>query len=173
MQDTGHIDKKTAKTIRKMLDKPREPDETQDAEFILNFYKDNYDFVQIVICESCERDLCLWVLDRQQVKQNMHKHHLGLRRIEISGNLLSTRKRHDGVIGYECICGADTRVSEVERGYVTQSSTHIPADEPHIEALIKRKIVATNFKPNVEEVDGELIVEGFRHKTLKGDNINV
>lgn len=171
MQDTGHIDPKTTQAVRAILDRPQEPDTSaEDAEFIIDFYKKNYEFVQVVRCLNCGNDLCLWVLDRPRVRSNMHMHPLGLQRIELGDHLRSTRKRHDGAVGYYCSCGADSRISEIEKGYVTQSSVHIPADAPHIEALVKKKILATNFKPKVEEVDGKFVVEGFEHEVIKGQN---
>jgi hypothetical protein len=172
MQDVGYVDQNTALAVRSILDKPVEPDSTQDAQFILDYYKSNYDFVQIVKCLSCGSDLCLWVLDRGQVKQNMQNlHPLGLRRIELGDNFRSTRLRHDGSVGYYCSCGADSRISEVEKGYVNQTSTHVPADAPHVKALVKKKILATNYKPDVSEVDGKTITDGlFEHSILKSNS---
>lgn len=168
MQDVGHVDTKTSQAVAAILNRPQEPDNTQEAEFILDYYKKNYDFVQAVYCQSCGALLCLWILEPQSVKRYMHMHPDGLRRIELGDQLLNTRLRYDGVVGYQCACGANSLVANVEKGYATQSSTHIPADAPHVAALVKRKILATNYKPKVEEIDGNTVIEGFKHVVLKG-----
>ena len=88
MQDVGYVDQNTALAVRSLLNKPQEPDNTQEAQFIIDYYKSNYDFVQIVKCLSCGSDLCLWILDKGQVKQNMQNlHPLGLRRIDLGDQI--------------------------------------------------------------------------------------
>lgn len=168
MKDTGYIDHDTANAVKDILAQEPEPNSVQqEAEFILNYYKTHYDFVQTVHCEGCGALLCLWVLELGQVKQNTHVHPQGLRRIEMGNDLKSTRKRHDGVVGYRCGCGANSLVAEVEKEYVTQSSTHVPADAPHVAALVQKKILARNWQPKIEQIDGDTIVEGFRHRRIK------
>lgn len=175
MKDITHVDEKTANHVKTLMRQPNKEEDAAraaEAKEIVKFYKDNFDFVQLVVCENCGKDLCLWVLDRDQVQSNMTNHHLGLRRIVIGENLMSSRKRLDGAMGYECVCGADTRLSPVEQGILEETPWHggtVPAIDPHIEAKIKQKIIATNFKPDVKDLDnGDTSIEGFTHKTLKG-----
>lgn len=177
MRDITHIDEKVAKHVTGLLaddsDKTNELAAAQkkEAKEIVKYYKDNFDFVQLVSCENCKADLCLWVLDRDQVQPNMVNHHLGLRRIAVGNNLMSSRKRLDGAMGYECICGADTRLSPIEKGILEETPWYggtVPAIDPHVEAKIKQKIIATNFQPEVKDLGhGDTSIEGFQHKILK------
>ena len=222
MRDITHVDQKTSDLITNMLksdpDKEKEIEAAQkkEAKEIVKYYQENFDFVQLVTCTTCGSDLCLWVLDREQVQPNLVNHHLGLRRIVIGNALLSTRKRLDGAMGYHCAgqitnpkyaenvkevtafneeqdrlekakkpheahrqvtepatltCNADTRLSPIEKGILKEEPWHggtVPAIEPHIEAKIKQKIIATNFQPDVQDLDnGDMIVEGFHNQTIK------
>jgi hypothetical protein len=177
MRDITHVDKKTSDLITNMLksdpdkEKEMEAAHKKEAKEIVKYYKQNFDFVQLVTCTTCGSDLCLWVLDREQVQPNMVNHHLGLRRIVVGNSLLASRKRLDGAMGYHCVCGADTRLSPIEKGILEEEPWHggtVPAMEPHIEAKIKQKIIATNFQPDVQDLDnGDSITEGFHHQTMK------
>lgn len=177
MRDVTHIDEKVAKHVTGLMaqddDKQSEFEAAQknEAKEIVKYYKDNFDFVQLVKCTACEADLCLWVLDKSQVQSNMTNHHLGLRRIVIGNNLLASRKRLDGAMGYQCICGAESRLSPIEKGILEEQPWYggtVPAIDPHVEAKIKQKIIATNFKPDVQDLgDDEMVIEGFHHKVLQ------
>jgi hypothetical protein len=176
MRDSTHIaDEKTAKHVANLMRKEeyedREAAQKKEAAELVEFYKENYDFVQLVQCKKCGADLCLWVLDRNQVQANMVAHHMGLRRIVIGNNLLGSRKRLDGAMGYQCICENDSRLSPIERGIIEAqpwTGGTVPAIDPHLEAKIKQKIVATNFKPELIDIEeGVTETEGFVHTTLK------
>jgi len=221
MRDLTHIaDEKTAETVKNLMRQEKDIDaeaaQKKEAKEIANYYKEHFDFVQLVQCEKCGSDLCLWVLDRDQVQANMVNHHLGLRRIVIGNSLLASRKRLDGAMGYQCggattnpayeahvnevqafndaqdklaseekdyeehreitepatfTCESDSRLSPIEKGIIEEEPYMgtIPSIDPHVEAKIKQKIVATNFKPEVKDLDkGVTSIEGFKHTTLKG-----
>jgi hypothetical protein len=174
MRDLSNVDEKTAQHVTNLLKTPN-PDiaaaEKAEAAEIVKYYEDNFEFVQLVVCESCGADLCMWVLDRNQVQSNLVNHHQGLRRIVIGDKLLASRKRLDGAMGYSCICGNDSRLSSIEKGLIEETPWNgggIPSMEPHIEAKIRQRIVATNFKPDVKDLgNGHSSTDGFTHKKIK------
>jgi hypothetical protein len=153
--------------VTAIADKQLAKDNLFTLEDTIRFYTDHYQFVQLVTCDACGADLCLWVLIPERVRQNVQMHHDGLTRIELDEALMQTRPRHDGVMGYQCSCGADTLLSEIEIGIVPTSRSPIPATQPHIEALVKKQMLATNYKPKVEMINGHEVVEGFIHRRLK------
>lgn len=136
---------------------------------IIDFYMQNYRHVEIVRCLSCGADMCLWILEESSVRSNIPIHHRGLRRIEIGEDMLSTRKRHDGVMGYLCKCGSNSLMSIVEKGIVPTSNTAvIPSDQPHFKALVDKKMIAEGYKPTIETLgNGRIIVDGFETEVLK------
>ena len=170
MQDLTKLDPQVADQFRNIANQREQEQQLTlaSAEDTVDFYLKSYPFVQIVKCLNCNEDLCLWVLDPTQVKKNMHVHPLGLRRIQVSNSLFSTRKRHDGVMGYLCACGNDSRLSSIEKNIVPTAKGIIPPDEPHIEALVKKKMLAENYSPKIELIDGKEVIEGFEHTILKG-----
>ena len=172
MQDLTKLDPKVAEQFRSIINS-REQEKAvslASAEDTVDFYLNSYEFVQITKCLNCDADLCLWILDKARTRQNMQVHHLGLRRIQLSESLRSTRKRHDGVMGYYCACGNDSRLSSIEKGLVPTATGIIPSDEPHIEALVKKKMLAENYTPKVEIIDNKEIVEDFETTIIKGGN---
>jgi hypothetical protein len=139
------------------------------SEDTVDFYLKNYQFVQIVRCLRCGSDLCLWYLDPGKVRQNMAQlHHMGLTRVQLSDNLRSTRMRHDGLMGYKCICGNNSLLADIEKNIVPQAKGVIPSDELHTGALVRKKMLATNFTPKTEIIDNKEIIDGFEHTILKG-----
>lgn len=143
-----------------------------DNEFqdIIDFYTKNYRRVEITRCYSCEAVMCLWILEDSSVQTNFSIHHQGLRRIEVGNSMLSTRKRHDGVMGYQCKCGNNSLLSAVEKGIVPTSNNPnaILFDQPHTKMLVEKKMIAEGYKPDVTSLgDGKYIVDGFETEVLK------
>lgn len=172
MHSVNHIDDSKAKLVAKQLKARRETDLAQEAKDIANFYKKHYDYVEMVTCGNCKRDLCLFVLDREQVKQNMGAHPMGLRRIVLgitNSPLLSSRKRIDGTMGYRCICGADTIHTEAETRVIQEKGWPgvIPSQDPHIEYEIHKRVAALGIQPTIKKPnDHTVVVDGFIHTTL-------
>lgn len=170
MDDVIQHDQQTSDAIRAALNQPVPPEEQAiwNGQEVVDYYKKNYDFVQIVRCTKCGSDLCLWVLDKQEYRQNLKMHHEGLKRIVLGNKLLSNRKRYDGIMGYWCVCGNRSEISPVEMNIVPRAIGLIPADEPHVQAMVRAKINSTGFKPKIENMpDGKVIIEGFEHERIK------
>lgn len=97
--------------------------ETQsDLEEMLQFYKNTFQSVELVKCDKCKNYLAFELSGGDGM--GMQANELGKFVVPIGDKLLSYRVRLDEaptgerMMGYQCACGNDTRVSDVERGKV-------------------------------------------------------
>lgn len=93
-----------------------------DVEQMLHFYKQNFAVVEVVSCSKCKSFLAFECTGGESM--GMAQNELGKYIIPIGEKLLSHRVRLDEaptgerMIGYQCECGNDTRIADVERGTV-------------------------------------------------------
>lgn len=141
----------------------RQKQQQAEAEDVLKFYLDNYSEVYELICDSCKETLALEY--RDFAKPNK-KHHQAREVIPVSDSLRSYRPRLDGAMGYQCKCGNDTRVSEVERGIIPLGPH--PSDIlPHHVAQVEKKIAQLNYHPDIRLKGKDTITETFRVRRIK------
>jgi hypothetical protein len=141
----------------------------------VKFYTDNFPKVQLVVCDKCKNELCLWYLDPQAPDTNSH--HDGMRRVTLSGWLMSSRKRFDGRMGYECYCDNNSILATVEEGIVPQlKGDQLGSPEalqsldvyPHHEAAVRLVMARDGDKAKVKKLKGgDYSVDGFTHRRLK------
>lgn len=169
MINQTHISDEESNSVAEAL-AAKGPDLTSTAKEVIDFYKTDkqYSEVHIVRCDKCGADLCLEVLNPNEVGRHFGSHHRGMRRIVLgsSGPLLSSRKRLDGLMGYRCICGNNTIIADIEKGIVPQLKgpvTHIPTIEPHHEAMIKLHMAKNHHQPDIEKSDDGKTI---RHETF-------
>ena len=167
MIDKNHIDAATSAHVSNILVEDPEPGARATAKETIDYYTSNFPHVQIVRCDGCGKDLCLEVLDPQAFDKYVHSHHDGLRRIMLENSpLLSSRKRLDGVMGYECLCGNNTINSTVELGLLptvnnATGPSMIPDIEPHHVAMVAIQIAKTHYKPDVKVTGNKTRIETF------------
>jgi len=143
--------------------KNKQDTEQAKADDILKYYVDNYTEVYYLICDKCKQSLALEVLDLS--KPNPH-HHQARQVIPITDKLKSSRPRLDGAMGYQCVCGNDTRMSAVEAGIIPQGP--YPSDIlPHHEAQIRERIAQLNYHPDIRLKGKDIITETFRVRRIK------
>lgn len=150
--------------------------ETETNEQNIQYYLDNYPEVEIVSCAKCKKQLCLWYLDPTQVQAHFGSHHRGMQRVTLSGRLLSSRKRLDGHMGYECACGNDSRLAELEDGIVpvqkfNKDGKLLNPDVslevyPHHEAAVKLLMARDGDKASVRKYKSKTTIDGFVHERL-------
>lgn len=139
-----------------------DPEQSDD---ILAFYKDKYAKVNLITCEECGSDLAIEVLIPERQSKMMNAHHEGMTVIPIGNTLLASRKRQDGVMGYECRCGNDSRIGEAEKGVVGKGLRDMM---PHERDMVDANLKLSGSKPQVtEDADGTKHVERFAIKRLK------
>lgn len=93
-----------------------------DVEQMLAFYKQHFAVVELVSCSKCKSFLAFECSGGESM--GMAQNELGKYIIPIGDKLQSHRVRLDEaptgerMVGYQCECGNDTRISDVERGLV-------------------------------------------------------
>lgn len=120
---------------------------------MLDWYKTHFDEVHTVHCQKCKALLCIECHGGHTIGGQRDER--GLLVIPVGDRMLSHRVRldqHDSgrMIGYECICGNDTRLSAVEAKHPPANGWHheLYPHEPH---LIREKILQSGHKPKYTE----------------------
>jgi hypothetical protein len=125
----------------------------------LDYYKAHYDEVHIVTCTKCGDDLAIEVRgDVPGIRRNDN----GYAIIPLSDKLMSSRIRLDGLTGYQCLCGNDTRSNAFEE----ESS---PRGEflPHEVDRALRKMNEAKWKPLVRNQGNKQHRESFVVERVK------
>lgn len=178
MKDRGHIT--TGEDVKNALNPTNVfgSSDLDDPIALLEFYRNYSSEVHLVTCKNCEKALCLWISDPKQQRDNMRLHPSGLRRITIGSSLLSSRRRLDGEIGYQCKCGQDNIISEAEQGIVPQhhydeAGTLLNPNtgldmEPHHYAAYDARVSSSEWKPSKLQVNANTFeLDGFRTERIK------
>lgn len=113
--------------------------DTSTVKGAVAYYKTLHDEIYVLICNKCRSELAV------EVKGNVAgqpTNDLGFTVLPVGNQLLGSRPRLDGVMGYSCICGNDTRANPIE-----ESLSPSGAFMPHEVHAIKEKMARTNFKP--------------------------
>lgn len=179
MLDTSHIEGGGEELRQALAKKPVKSHEETTQEALAFYLKEPaYKEVYVVSCDKCGHDMCIEVLEPSSVNQFKSTHHQGRRRVTLGdaeypgGRLLSHRKRLDGVMGYRCVCGNNTILSNPERGLIPQTNDpnlipYLPSIEPHQEAELRFKMATGGYKPDVEELGNKTRIESFTVERLK------
>lgn len=137
-----------------------------DVEQMLHFYKQHFAVVEVVSCSACKSFLAFECMGGESM--GMAQNELGKYIIPIGDKLLSHRVRLDEaptgerMVGYQCECGNDTRIADVERGIVPvgQMQTALSPFEKH---QIAEKIRAKRgHKANFKKVGNIKHFESFQ-----------
>ena len=100
--------------------------DANDVEQMLQFYKQHFAVVKVVSCSKCGEFLAFECAGGESM--GIAPNELGEYVISIGDKLLSHRVRLDEaptgerMMGYQCACGNDTRIAEVEKGLVPVGS---------------------------------------------------
>lgn len=94
----------------------------KDIEPMLAFYKNHYQVVDVVKCEMCKAFLAFELAGGDGM--GMQPNEIGKYIVPIGNKLVASRVRLDEaptgerMMGYQCLCGNDSRLAAVERGSV-------------------------------------------------------
>src|SRR5271166_3897797 len=147
--------------------------EEAELQETIDWYLQNFEHVSKVYCgsdlgEGCGELLALEVSGGpgHQVDER------GVARITIGSTLLSTRVRldeHDSgrMVGYQCSCGNDTRLSDAERHHKPVNGWHHDL-RPHEAAQIHSAIkLCGKHKAKFKDDGTTKHYESFRHEVIK------
>lgn len=137
-----------------------------DVEQMLQFYKQNFAVVELVSCSACKSFLAFECFGGESM--GMAQNELGKYIIPIGDKLMSHRVRLDEaptgerMVGYQCECGNDTRIAEVERGLVPVGGMQTalsPFEKHQISSKIREK---RGYKPDFKKVGKIKHFESFQ-----------
>lgn len=137
-----------------------------DAQHMLDFYKQHFAVVDLVSCSQCKSYLAFECTggDGMGIAPN----ELGKFIIPIGDKLQSHRVRLDEaptgerMVGYQCECGNDTRIAEIERGLVPVGGMQT-ALSPFEKHQIREKILLDKkHKPKFKKIGNIKHFESFQ-----------
>lgn len=133
--------------------------EPTDHQSVLDYYIAHYSEVHIITCNKCKSDLGIeirGVVSGYKVNDN------GFTVLGFGENLLASRVRSDGSMGYQCVCGNDTRGTELEEAMSPQGTFL-----PHEVAAIKQRQVEIGWKPKIKIKGNKEVHETFTRERIK------
>jgi hypothetical protein len=141
--------------------------EQSEIDEHLQWYKDNFEHVDTVHCSKCDSLLALEVSGGHGVQLDRR----GVAVIPIGSKLLSSRVRLDEsaggpMMGYQCACGNDTRLSAAEKHHKPKAGW-LNTVMPHEEHEIRTAIKLCGHKADYRRDDNVTVYEKFkvvRHK---------
>lgn len=142
-----------------------------DIEQMLAFYKNNFATVELVKCEDCKEFLAFELSGGDGM--GMQTNELGKFIVPIGDHLLSHRVRLDEaptgerMVGYQCDCGNDTRIAEIERGQVPigiQRTSLSPFEKHQIAEEIR---MDTKHKANYKKQGNKKFFESFSVEAIQ------
>lgn len=137
----------------------------KDIEPMLEFYKSHFATVELVRCDKCKEFLAFELSGGDGM--GMQPNEIGKFVVAIGDQLLSHRARLDEaptgerMMGYQCACGNDTRVADIERGKVPVGLNQVslsPFEKHRISEAIKSD---KKHKPKFKKVGNKKHFETF------------
>lgn len=147
---------------------------THNTTEMIDFYRGQFDVVEVVSCSKCKEQLALQLQGGDPMGMQMNE--LGKIMIPISEKLVSHRIRLDEapngepMIGYQCLCGNDTRISAIEEEYMPEGPENVmpTALDPFSKSKIREAIrLRKDHKPKFK-VQGKIKqFETFKVERIK------
>lgn len=154
-----------AKTKSKKIAAPvYEPQDPTELAAMIDFYGQQYQEVHFVHCLKCNRIIaaeCAPAVDNlaHQERNYGDRNIFGYQELFFTSRMrLDTNAGGQRMIGYECRCGNDTRLSEPERGVVPTSTDAVPARNlsPFEQHQLQHNIINVNQAVKGYKADYEL-----------------
>lgn len=131
--------------------------------------------VYLITCGKCDSDMCLWLYRPSFVndKAELHFSRRMHRIVSPSGLLRTTTKRIDGVMGYQCWCGSDSRTFPVEERFLGHNPDGSqPSRDEYDAKAIKDKMKEEAYEPEKQDIDAKTTVwisrDGFDEDKIDG-----
>ena len=118
---------------------------------MINFYKGNFRVVHAVTCSECKNTIAVELSDPlSNDLLGLAPNAKGIIVLPVDEKLMATRIRLDGMLGYQCLCGNDTRSCDIEEELSPQGD-FLPH---HVEA-IKERMAAVDWHAPIEHKNGK------------------
>ncbi len=141
---------------------------------MLEFYKGQFERVDIVICSKCKEELAVELMGGDPMGMSFNE--VGKIVVPISQKLISHRVRLDEaptgepMIGYQCACGNDTRISTVEEEYLpeTKANKGPTTLDPFTKQKLRDSIrLRRDYKPKFRKSGNAKHFETFKVERIK------
>jgi hypothetical protein len=133
--------------------------EPTDHQAVLDYYTAHYQEVHILSCNKCKEDLGIEIRGEiSGYKMNDN----GFTILPFGANLLASRVRSDSSMGYQCMCGNDTRGTALEEEMSPQGTFL-----PHEVFAIHQKQAEIGWKPKVKIKGNKEVHETFTRERVK------
>ncbi len=133
--------------------------EPTDHQSVLTYYKEHYSEVHILGCNQCKEDLGIEI--KGEVS-GLTMNRNGFCVLPLGTNLLASRVRTDGSMGYQCMCGNDTRGTEIEEA-LSPDGTFLP----HEVAAIEEHQAKIGWQPKIKVHGNKEVHETFTRERIK------
>lgn len=129
----------------------------QDIQDMLEFYRHNFDCVEVVKCEACGEFIAIMLsAPKTGDYMGLTPNEIGKCVVDLGNRLMSSRVRLDHapngerMIGFQCVCENRSLLSEAEMGLVPVSNTvtHLSPFEKHkiMKEIANNKNYISKFK---------------------------
>lgn len=135
-----------------------------DGQEVIDYYLARSDELDVLTCDKCGEDLAIEIkgyhpdLDSPALRPNDN----GYVVIPVSDKLLASRVRLDGLCGYQCVCGNDTRANPIE-----EAASPAAGFMPHEIAKAQQEMSKAKWKPLVKQEDNKQRRETFTAERIK------
>lgn len=124
---------------------------------MVNFYKKNFKTVHALTCSNCKNTIALELSEPiSNDLLGLSPNSLGIIILPVDEKLLSSRVRLDGMLGYQCTCGNDTRSFDIEEQLSPMGDFH-----PHEVVAIAKKMVEVGWQAPIEHKNGKIYRDSF------------
>lgn len=146
----------------------------QNIEEMIDFYKGQFEHVDVVACNKCKERLALIMMGGDPMGLQMNEY--GQIIMPISAKLVSHRIRLDEaptgepMLGFQCLCGNDTRIATVEEEYMPESPANsMPTTlDPFTKNKIRETIrLRKDYKPKFRKQGNTRHFETFKVERIK------
>jgi hypothetical protein len=180
----------TAAEAIKKAQRPTTPKQDQaEIQAMSEFYGERYSEVYLIRCLNCRRVIGVECAPAKGAEGLITDRGRAL--FTYQNLCLSVRQRSDStdfgdkMMGYECICGNDTKLSKPEKGIVAEQTvtvnkisrqvvdkgTPLPASSPfelaQAQFEIDKRTIETSYKPDYEVKGAIERFEGFQLERVK------
>lgn len=133
--------------------------EPTDHQSVFDYYLEHYNEVHILTCNKCKADLGIEI--KGEVA-GYPTNQFGFTVLPFGEQLLASRCRLDGSMGYQCRCGNDTRATALE-----ESMSPTGSFLPHEVAAIQQRQLEVGHKPSIKLKGKKEIHETFTRERIK------
>ena len=141
---------------------------------MIDYYKGHFDRVDVVVCGKCKEQLALELMGGDPM--GLSYNDVGKIVVPLSDKLISHRVRLDEaptgepMMGYQCACGNDTRISKIEEEYLPETSAN--RGPTTLDPFTKQKLKETirlrqDHKPKFKQQGNAKHFETFKVERIK------